>query len=128
MCRKPHKGRNNDNDNKDKTMKTIIKKTIEFGKVAYWGKHRTNMADVTIELRECGNGVELSIMGGIWNHIHTNYYTCGQCLDTMAEYLGRNPTFKAVYRLWKNYHLKIVDADVISEVYNLCGIERKISA
>lgn len=109
-------------------MKTIIKKTIEFGKVAYWGKRRSNMADVTIELRECGNGVELSITGGIWNHIHTDYYTCGQCLDTMAEYLGHNPTFKAVYRLWKNYHLKRVDADVISEVYNLCGIESKVAA
>ena len=109
-------------------MKTIIRKTIELGKVAYWGKSRSNMAEVTIELREVSNGVELSIMGGIWNHIHTDYYTCGQCLDTMAEYLDINPTFKAVYRLWKDYHLKIVDADVISEVYNLCGIESKIAA
>ena len=32
-------------------MKTIIRKTIELGKVAYWGKNRSNMADVTIELR-----------------------------------------------------------------------------
>ena len=109
-------------------MKKIISKTIELGKVAYWGKRRANMADVTIELRQKGNGVVLSIMGGIWNHIHTDYYTCGQCLDTIAEYLGNNPTFKKVYSLWKNYHLKTVGADVIDEVYNLCGVESKAVA
>lgn len=108
-------------------MKTIIRKTIELGKVAYWGKSRSNMADVTIELREVSNGVELSIMGGIWNHIHTDYYISGQCLDTIAKYI-RTPTFKRIYRLWKDYHLKAVDAKVIDEVYSICGIESKCVA
>ena len=108
-------------------MKTIIRKTIELGKVAYYGKRRSNMADVTIELREVFNRVELSIMGGIWNHMHTDYYTCGQCLDTIAEYV-HTATFKRIYHLWKDYHLKVVDATVIDEVYALCGVESKGAA
>ena len=108
-------------------MKTIIRKTIELGKVAYWGKSRSNMADVTIELREVSNGVELSIMGGIWNHIHTDYYICGQCLDTIAKYI-ETTTFKRIYRLWKDYHLKTVDSKVIDEVYAICGIESAYAA
>ena len=109
-------------------MNTIIKKTIELGKVAYSGRNRSNMAEVTIELRRFGDGVELSIMGAIYNHIHTDCYTCGQCLDTIAEYIGNNPTFKRVYRLWKDYHLKTVTAEVIDEVYDILGIESRAAA
>ena len=84
--------------------KTIISKTFNLGKVAYTGSRRTCPAEIELELKECDRGIELSICGSIWNHIHTDCYTCGQILDEMKKYVGGTPTFARLYRLWKLYH------------------------
>ena len=90
--------------------KTLIKKTFDFGKVAYTGNRRTCAAEVELELEEGDRGLELSICGVIWNHIHTDCYTCGQNLDTMKKYLAGNEMFARLYRLWKLYHLNGMNA------------------
>ena len=103
-----------------------MKKKIEFGKVAYLGSKRDNPVDVTIELRERGGEEvftidpitkerkytgeitpkywEFTASGHIWNRLHTDCYTAGQCLDTIAKYV-HSARFKEIYELWKRYHL-----------------------
>jgi len=87
--------------------KTTNRKTISFGKVAYNNpKRKVNAVEVDIELRELDNGeLEFSASGEIWNASHTDIYCGGQCLDTIAKYLGGNALFGEILDLWKTYHL-----------------------
>ncbi len=51
-----------------------------------------------------------SVCGGIWNCRHTDYITCGQCLDEIKKYVRINKTlFNEIYDLWTKYHLKTQD-------------------
>ena len=102
--------------------KIIVKKVFYFGKVDYKGIGRKDCAvDVTIELRECGGEevfthdgkptvehcnkyIEFAACGNIWNHMHTNTYCGGQCLDEIAKYI-KSPLFHQIYIFWKKYHL-----------------------
>ena len=104
-----------------------MKKTLEFGKIDYNKSGRRNcLVTVDVELRERGGEktfaidpktkekiftgnetpkyCELSICGNIWNPRKTDIYCGGQCLDEIAKYV-KNPLFKEIYTLWKNYHL-----------------------
>jgi len=87
-----------------------ISKTFKFGKIAYQSKRKANLVDVTINLylRE-GNKIEFTASGRIWNHIHSDIYCGGQCLDEIAQYVC-TPEFKAIYTLWKKYHLNSMHA------------------
>lgn len=104
-------------------MKSIFK----FGKVAYYGTRKENAVEIEVELRQRGGEptftinrktgertptghttpiyTELSICGSIWNRIHTDIITGGQCLDTIAQYIKNNPVFDKLYEYWKRYHL-----------------------
>lgn len=106
-----------------------MKKTFELGKIAYYGRNRVNLVEITVELRRRGGEttftidrktgektitgetpryVELSICGGIWNARGTDCVCGGQCLDTIAEYrnqLTDRDLFDTIYSLWKKYHL-----------------------
>lgn len=84
---------------------TPMKKIISFGKVDYNHNGRRD-CEVTIEmeLRETPKGMEFSASGNIWNPRHTDIYSGGQNLDTIAHYI-HSPLFKEIYRLWKLYHL-----------------------
>ena len=106
-----------------------MKKTFNFGKIAYTGQNKSNAVDVTVELRRQGGEetftidrktgektvtwktpvyYELSICGNVWNCRHTDIVTGGQCLDTIAEYkrqLNNPALFDELYTLWNNYHL-----------------------
>ena len=102
--------------------KIIVKKVFYFGKVDYMGNGRKNCAvDVTVEMRECGGEevfthdgkstmeycnkyIEFSACGNIWNHLHTDIYCGGQCLDEIAKYV-KAPVFYQIYDFWKKYHL-----------------------
>lgn len=103
-----------------------MKRTIDFGKIAFYGKARINRVTVDLELREKGGEaiftidpatkernytgehtpkyLELSICGDIWNKTNTDIFCGGQCLDTIAEFV-KTPLFKEIYRFWKLYHL-----------------------
>lgn len=82
-----------------------MKKTFNFGKVDYLNHGRKDCAvDVTIELNDTNDGPEFTASGNIWNARHTDIYSGGQNLDTIAKHV-HGSTFKKIYRLWALYHL-----------------------
>lgn len=93
-------------------MKTF-KTKIDCGKID-WNKtgRKINAAEVEVEYRLEVKYIdgkptlywEFSAMGAIWNNLHTDWISGGQCLDKMARYF-RAPQFREVYDLWKKYHL-----------------------
>ena len=96
-----------------------MKKTFEFGKIAYRNDRiKNNLVTVDIEWRENRNGkMVFSACGDVWNNIHTNIYCGGQCLDTLNDFpeIRTNPTFKQIYRLWKLYHLNDLHAGTVEQ-------------
>lgn len=85
--------------------------TYHFGKIDYNGTGRKiNAVDIEIKLDEKEPGKPVfTACGNIWNHIHTDIYCGGQCLDTIAKYV-HTPQFKKIYRFWKLYHLNNMNA------------------
>lgn len=82
-----------------------MKRTISFGKIAYYGNRKENEVEIKIELRlNKENKPVLSICGNIWNRIHSDILAGGQCLDTIAKY-KKTPLFKEIYVFWQKYHL-----------------------
>lgn len=87
------------------------KKTFNFGKVDYLHHGRKDCAvEVTIELKDTNDGPEFTASGNIWNARHTDIYSGGQNLDTIARFV-KGPTFKKIYRLWTLYHLNGMHAE-----------------
>ena len=92
-----------------------MKKIISFGKIDYYGNGRKmNPVDVEINLKETERGFVFTASGHVWNHIKTDCYTCGQCLDTIAEYV-HDDLFEEIYRIWKLYHLNDMHAGTIEQ-------------
>lgn len=88
-------------------------KTFSFGKFAYANpKRKANEITVTVTIY---NGNTLSVVGDIWNAKKTDVVRCGQCLDTIAEYV-KCRKFKEIYNLWNEYHLKVMPSDVLAKV------------
>ena len=82
-----------------------MRKTIDFGKIAYNGKRKINSVDLEVELRETDKGPEFSVCGSVWNSKHTDIVAGGQCLDELSKFLSENKLFQKIYKLWKLYHL-----------------------
>ena len=97
-----------------------MKRTISFGKIAYYGNRKENEVEIELRLNEENKPV-LSICGNIWNRIHSDILAGGQCLDTIAEY-KKTPLFKEIYVFWKKYHLNDIipenDLNRIKEIIN----------
>ena len=107
--------------------KIIARKVFDFGKIDYMDRGRKDCpVSVTVELRECGGEkvvtrdgkstgehcnkyIEFSVCGDIWNHLHTDIYCGGQCLDKIAKYV-KSPVFCQIYDFWKKYHLNCMHA------------------
>lgn len=88
-------------------MKAIINlPEIDFNNI---GK-KICPVELEIELKQRDEKEIFSVCGTVWNHIHTYFYCCGQCLDTLAEYYQDNDLFRQIYRLWKLYHLNDMHA------------------
>ena len=84
---------------------------IELGQVDYNNSGQKNCtAEIKIELKDSPKGKVLSIMGGIWNSKHSDYYTCGQCLDTILEFFPSNPKVKRIVEIWNRWHLNDMKA------------------
>lgn len=89
----------------------IAKTRLSFGKVDYFHNgRRTCPVTVDLELREGEHGPVFSACGSIWNHLSTDIYCGGQCLDTIGKYV-KTPKFKEVLRLWQAYHLNDMHAE-----------------
>lgn len=93
------------------------KRTISLGKIAYYGKSKSNEVDVKVEVRvkekarnwetleEVENVPELSMSGGIWNNRKTDTYTTGQMLDELPKLFPGNSKIKRLVEIWEQYHL-----------------------
>lgn len=73
-----------------------MKKTFNFGKIAYNGNRRINTVTVTVEFE---SGV-FTAVGDIYNMTHTNIVCGGQCLDTIAEYI-HTPQWYSLPRMYE---------------------------
>lgn len=82
-----------------------MKKTFNFGKIAFYGNKKINDVDVELELKEENGKSKMSICGNIWNNLHTDIICGGQCLDEMLPFFKRNNLFLKLYGWWKKYHL-----------------------
>lgn len=82
-----------------------MKRTIFIQKVDGYLNGKKN-CDVTVDLEwEDGN---FSATADLWNHIHSDILTGGQCFDDLLKdypELGENETFAEAYDLWSKYHL-----------------------
>lgn len=86
-----------------------MKKTFEFGKIAYTGDRKTNLVTVEIELKENDGKEVFTACGNIWNSRKTNIVAGGQCLDELSKYIHTD-SFKTIYKMWKQYHLNDMHA------------------
>jgi hypothetical protein len=94
-----------------------IRKTFNFGKIAYTSTRKVNAVDIEMELRYTDKGPELSICGNIWNSRHTDIVIGGQCLDKMnqIEDIHGNSVFQELYRLHSLYHLNSLHAGTVRQ-------------
>lgn len=82
-----------------------------FGKFDYMKSGRKlNSFEVTVELSGKKGNETFSACGKIYNATHTDIWSGGQNLDTMAEFLKGNPVFDEIYDLWKKYHMNDLHA------------------
>lgn len=89
------------------------KRVWSFGKVDYTRCGRKiNEVCLEVTLYSNRNGYpEFTVSGKVWNMHHTDIITGGQCVDTIlleCPSLENDKIYKAIFRLWKNYHLKDV--------------------
>lgn len=100
-------------------MSTLIAKfetKLKLGKIDYLGiKKRSCPIDIEMELdlRKNKEGFEyweFTTHGNVWNHISTDIYCGGQCLDEIYDFRKADKDFKKVYDWWKEYHLNDLKA------------------
>ena len=78
-----------------------------LGKVDYNGSGRRNCeAEITWEIKQG----RFSMSAGIWNPRRTDYYTCGQCVDTVAAYFPANKKVQRMLAVWREWHLNDMTA------------------
>lgn len=85
----------------------MVKRTFQFGKIsAYKNGRKENEVELEVELRKNKDGFpELSVVGAVWNRIHTDWVMGGQCLDDIQRVPMNNSLFQEIKGLWKKYHL-----------------------
>ena len=84
-----------------------MKKTFNLGKIDYLNNGKKNCP---VEIDLDFDDKRLSICGTVWNHIKSDCYTAGQCLDDLKEYFPNDKIFNEIYLLWKKYHLNDMQA------------------
>lgn len=93
-----------------------MKKTLNFGKIAYQNSRKTNRVTVEMELKEDKQGRPVfSCSASVWDHINTDILMGGQCLDDLnkPKYRGqlKDPSlFYKIWTLWKAHRLNDLNA------------------
>jgi hypothetical protein len=102
---------------------------IKLGKVDYNGiGQRKNSVELYIATRPWQGKSELSIMGEIWNGIHTDMVCAGQCYEELKEIrnqLGEEARkiLNIVFVLWHRWHLhNDLPSNVLSALEKLFAI------
>ena len=99
----------------------VFKTKLDLGKINYLGNgKKSGPTDVEMELTLRANSEgyeywEFSAIGNIWNHLGTNIYHAGQCLDTIDEFKHGNKAFRTVFGWWKKYHLNGMHAGTVAQ-------------
>ena len=84
---------------------------LDLGNVDYLNNGKKScLIKINMELRlmQTIYGYEhwvFSVSGRIFNHIQTNIYCGGQCLDEIFNFRKADKDFLKVYEWWKEYHL-----------------------
>ena len=93
-----------------------IKRTINFGKIAYNGNRKINSVDLDITLRNADTDKpEFSVCGTVWNGRHTDCVTGGQCIDSIDKFFKHDRLYKLIENLWKKYHLNGMNAGTVEQ-------------
>lgn len=90
--------------------------TISMGKINYLNNGKRSCpvkVEMELSLRANKEGYEyweFTARGKVFNHIGTDIYMGGQCLDEIYDFRKADKDFKKVYGWWKNYHLNDLNA------------------
>lgn len=103
----------------------MVKKTIKFGKIDYYGiGRRINLVEVTLYLEEGrtqwgriggpwgpevltgSKGISFSVTARVWNNTMTDIVMGGQCLDEIGSVPVNNALFQEIKALWKKNHME----------------------
>ena len=80
-----------------------MRKTIRLGKVDFHGHGRKDcLATVEYELTDAGS---FTMSAAIWNHLETDIYCGGQCVDEVASYFPDDKKLKRMVEVWQRWHL-----------------------
>jgi hypothetical protein len=81
--------------------------TYTLGKCDYNNSGRKNCkAVIEWEIKEG----RFSMSAGIWNPRETDYYTCGQAVDTVASFFPHDKKAQRMLEIWKKWHLNDMKA------------------
>lgn len=85
-----------------------MKKTIECGKIDWYGKGRKiNAVTLEVELKDTDMGPVFSMCGNVWNSKRTDIVAGGQCIDELAEFepFAEGGKYAELVGLWRRHHL-----------------------
>ena len=74
-----------------------MKKTFNLGKIDYLNNGKKNCP---VEIDLDFDDKRLSICGTVWNHIKSDCYTAGQCLDDLKEYENNTTIYINNHRVY----------------------------
>lgn len=110
-------------------QKTVYQKTLNLGKVAYYGKRRINAVslELRIEEHDTYDGkltvdlepvndkyLSVSICGEIWNNLHTDIIAGGQLVDEIAKLIP-SKRVKRIEELWNRWHLNDMKSGTVTQ-------------
>lgn len=97
-------------------MNKTYKKTIDFGKIDYNNtgiKRNAVKLDIALKIED-GKAI-FTASGEVWNHINTDIYMGGQCIDTIWDEYAKDIEMPSLYKkimtLWKKWHLNDTHAE-----------------
>lgn len=107
-----------------RTMKISLGKIDCLKDTRHWTKRARKANEVTLELNIKTKTREtrtidlvpiqeyrvLTMSGSVWNHLKTDIYQGGQCLDYILELFPKNKRLQRIVEIWKEWHLNDMNA------------------
>lgn len=86
------------------------------GKIDYNNRGRKDCeAEITWTLQDG----RFSMCAGIWNHIKTDMYCAGQCVEEIAKYFPANKKVQRMLAIWRDWHLNDLRAGTLKQETHL---------
>lgn len=109
---------------------------LKLGKVDYNGTgRRINAVELelslrtldgtrrTVDLEEVDGCRELSVVGRVWNHLHTDIIAGGQLVDLIARSFPEDARVQRIAALWQRWHLNGMKSGTRAQRACLTGYE-----